>query len=120
MEIINANYQYTTYLFKTLRHVPGHSCYILSEGNSGFFLPSILNSIKKIHSPQVQLWHQKNAVMTESWIITSACYDKKAYLWQNNKPCQKGINRRQKRRKGYKKNLECRRRPPDPNSKIDR
>lgn len=47
----------------------------------------------------------KNAIMTKSWIITSACYDKKAYLWQNNKPHQKGINRRQKRKRRIQEKL---------------
>lgn len=61
-----------------------------------FFFTSILNSIKKIH-PKFS-YGTKNAIMTKSWVIPSVCYNKKAYLWQNNKPCQKGINRRQKKR----------------------
>lgn len=51
----------------------------------------------------------KNVIMTQSWRVTSASYGKKAYLWLNNKPCHKGINR--DKREGYMKNKEREKRP---------
>lgn len=100
MEIINANYQYTSYLLKHKGMCLDIAAVYYQKETQDFFPPSILNSIEKIH-PKFS-YGTKNAIMVESWITTSDSYKirigKKAYLWQNNKPCQKGINRRQKKK----------------------
>lgn len=65
------------------------------------FSPHLFEIPLRKHTPSLVM-APKNAIMAKSWIIPSVCYririGKRAYLWQNNKPCQKGINRRQKKK----------------------